>query len=140
MKLSTAIPAALSAFALFTACSAVQSNANEQAQGAREDTGPTYVELDPADYEPLPGGFGPGDPSEPGAKVAYEMVVDAIYEQYPTRALVDVVTLETQVVAGLNYRFRVEMTGAPEARAIYQAKVYRDLEDTYEITSLEKIQ
>ncbi|MEL6662302.1 MAG: hypothetical protein AAFR33_04795 [Pseudomonadota bacterium] len=140
MNLSTAIPAALSAFALFTACSAVQSNANQQAQEAREDTGPTFVELDPADYEPLPGGFGPGDPSEPGAKVAYEMVVDAIYEQYPTRALVDVVTLETQVVAGLNYRFRVEMTGAPEARAIYQAKVYRDLEDTYEITSLEKIQ
>ncbi|MEM9740878.1 MAG: hypothetical protein AAF829_13545, partial [Pseudomonadota bacterium] len=123
MNLSTTFPVALSAFALFTACSAVQSNANERTQAASEDSGPTFVELDAADYEPLPGGYGPGDPAEPGAKVAYQMVEQAIYDQYPTRALVDVVALETQVVAGLNYRFRVEMTGAPQARAIYEAAV-----------------
>lgn len=90
--------------------------------------------------EILVGGYGPGDPAEPGAKLAYQMVEKAIYERYPTRALVDVVTLETQLVAGLNYRFRVEMTGAPDSRAIFSAVVYRDLSDTYELTSLEKLQ
>ena len=68
------------------------------------------------------------------------MVETAIYKQYPTRALVDRVALETQVVAGLNYRFRVEMTGAPEARAIYSAVVYRNLDDDYELTTLDKLQ
>ncbi|MEL6569873.1 MAG: hypothetical protein AAFQ22_15770 [Pseudomonadota bacterium] len=140
MNVSTAIPAALSAFALFTACSAVQSNADDRAAEARGADGPVFVELDPADYEPMPGGYGPGDASEPGAKMAYQIVEEAIYEQFPTRALVDVVALETQVVAGINYRFRVEMTGAPEARAIYEAVVYRSLNDTYELSRLEKIQ
>lgn len=140
MNLSSTIPAALSAFALFTACSAVQSNANERVDTIQEDARPIFIELDPADYEPMPGGYGPGDPSEPGAKIAYEIVEAAIYDAFPSRALVDTVALETQIVAGRNYRFRVEMTGAPEARGIYEAVVFRGLDDSYELTRLEKLQ
>lgn len=86
------------------------------------------------------GGFAPGDVSEAGAQVAYQMAADAIYAAYPSRALVDEVSLETQVVAGMNYRFRIEMTGAPEARDIYSVTVYRDLQDAYEVTDLSKLQ
>ena len=49
-------------------------------------------------------------------------------------------SLETQVVAGLNYRFRVEMTGSPEGRSVYTATVYRNLDDEYELTALDKLQ
>jgi len=92
------------------------------------------------DDPPIAGGYAPGDVSDPTAKAAYAMVQDAIYDKYPTRALVDVVTLETQVVAGLNYRFRVEMTGSPQARGIYEAVVYRDLDGDLELTRLDKLQ
>lgn len=100
---------------------------------------PAKPTVDRQDH-PLAGGYAPGDVSDPIAKAAYNMVQDAIYDQFPTRALVDVVTLETQVVAGLNYRFRVEMTGSADARAIYDAVVYRDLQGDLELTRLEKLQ
>lgn len=86
------------------------------------------------------GGYGPGDLSQEGAKTALALVETAIYERYPSRAMIETVELETQLVAGLNYRFRIEMSGAPESRAIYEAVVYRDLDDNYEITSLNRLQ
>jgi len=92
------------------------------------------------DSAPIVGGYVPGDVSDPAAKAAYDMVHAAIYEQYPTRALVDAVSLETQVVAGLNYRFRVEMTGSPQARGIFEAVIYRDLDGNLSLTRLDKLQ
>lgn len=88
----------------------------------------------------IAGGYGDGNLNEEGAQTALRLVETAIYDRYPSRALIDQVSLETQVVAGLNYRFRIEMSGAPESRAIYEAVVYRDLEDSYELTSLTRLQ
>ena len=88
----------------------------------------------------IAGGFVPGDLEDEGAQTAFSLVQTAIYDRYPSPALVDTVQMDMQVVAGLNYRFRIEMTGAPESRAIYEAVVYRDLDDNYEITSLNRLQ
>jgi len=140
MSLSNAFPVALAAFALFAACNSVQPGRADANAPAGQEMEPVELGETSMGDDIVVGGYGPGDASEPGAKLAYQMVEEAIYERYPTRALVDVVTLETQLVAGLNYRFRVEMTGAPDSRAIFSAVVYRDLSDTYELTSLEKLQ
>ena len=138
MNFSTTVPVALAGFAIFAACSvATTPDPSPEDDMALE---PAAAEDIDNGWTEIVGGYGPGDVAEPGAKIAYDMVEAAIYEQYPTRALVDQVTLETQVVAGLNYRFRIEMTGAPEARAIYSAVVYRNLDDAYELTSLDKLQ
>lgn len=138
MNFSSSVPVALAGFAIFAACSV----ATTQDPSPEDDMAlePAISEDVEGGWDQVVGGYGPGDVSEPGAKIAYDMVETAIYEQYPTRALVDKVALETQVVAGLNYRFRIEMTGAPEARAIYSAVVYRNLDDAYELTSLDKLQ
>ncbi len=90
--------------------------------------------------EMVTGGYGTGDLEEDGAKTALSIATEAIYQRYPTRALVEAVTLETQVVAGLNYRYSIEMSGSQNARGIYEATVYRDLDDNFELTSLAKLQ
>ncbi|MCI4645546.1 MAG: hypothetical protein MRY64_12270 [Hyphomonadaceae bacterium] len=138
MKLISAIPFALAGFALFTACS--MASTPEAGPEADLEIVPAEAEEIEGGWNQIVGGYGPGDVSDPGAKIAYDLVEAAIYEQYPTRALVDSVALETQVVAGLNYRFRVEMTGSPESRAIYEGVVYRNLDNAYELTALSKVQ
>lgn len=125
-------PIALSVLALAAAC-AGQLGSDGQLREASEVAGE-------AEGSVMVGGYAPGDASTPGASVAYDMALEAIYAAYPTRALVDEVSMETQVVAGLNYRFRIEMTGAPESRSIYSVTVYRNLEDSYEVTDLTKLQ
>lgn len=125
-------PIALSVFALAAACAGQLGGDSE----ARE----VPVEAERTEAPVMVGGYAPGDVSTPGASVAYDVAVEAIHAAYPTRALVDEVSLETQVVAGLNYRFRIEMTGAAESRDIYSVTVYRNLEDRYEVTDLSKLQ
>lgn len=135
MYQSRAVPVALSLFAVFTTCQAAGSDrivASEPTQAKQS----VFLDLDGAGDLPMPGGFAPGDPAEPGAKVAYSMVENAIYQRVEPGVLVDRVTLETQVVAGLNYRFQVEMTGAPDGGATFIAVVYRSLDDAFELVSL----
>ena len=138
MNYLSTVPVALAAFALFTACNVASTSEPEPAD--QDILAPAADEDTQADRDLIVGGFGPGDVADPGARIAYELVEEAIYTQYPTRALVDSVSLETQVVAGLNYRFRVEMTGSPEGRSVYTATVYRNLDDEYELTALDKLQ
>lgn len=57
------------------------------------------------------GGYGAADLNDAGVKAAQAIAVNEIYTRQPTRALVDKVTVETQVVAGLNYRFNITMSG-----------------------------
>lgn len=140
MNLISLTPLALASFAFVVACSAVQSSNADAPESEMGAVAPVALEADTMGDDVIVGGYGPGDRSEAGAKIAYAIVEAAIYDQQPTRALVDSVDLETQLVAGLNYRFRVEMTGPAETRAIYRAVVYRDLSDNYELTSLTKLQ
>ncbi len=93
-----------------------------------------------ADDRAITGGFAAADPSADYVAPARQLAIDAVYEQRPTRALVDKVDVDVQVVAGLNYRFRIEMGGAPTARAIYVVTVYEDLSGNLEVTGFEQIQ
>lgn len=91
----------------------------------------------PADAPAAPviaGGYASASLEDEGAKAAQKLAVDEIYKRDPTRALVEKATVEVQVVAGLNYRFTIVMTGG----ATYAVVVYRDLQNNMSVTSYEK--
>ena len=86
-------------------------------------------------HGPVVGGYGQSNPEDEGVKAAQRLAVDEVYRRNPTRALVEKATAETQVVAGLNYRFTIAMTGG----ATYRIVVFRDLQGAMSVTSYEKV-
>jgi hypothetical protein len=94
--------------------------------------------VEPATPTPAPvitGGYSPASLNDEMTKAAQAVAVDAIYKRDPTRALVEKVEVEMQVVAGLNYRFVITMTGG----ARYDVTVYRKLDGTMEVTNYAKL-
>jgi hypothetical protein len=83
----------------------------------------------------IAGGYGAVDLNDEGVKAAQKAAVDAIYKRNPTRALVEKTAAERQVVAGMNYRFTIQMTGG----ATYRVIVYRDLQGAMSVTAYEKL-
>jgi Cystatin domain len=92
------------------------------------------AEMPPADM-PMPGGFGPASLEDPQVKEASDLAISEIYKRDPTRALVESVSAEMQVVAGLNYVFQIKMTGG----ATFNVKVFRSLQNELSITNYEKV-
>lgn len=92
-------------------------------------TPPTIVEA------PIVGGYAPANLEDETVKAAEKVATDAIYTRNPTRALVEKVEAEQQVVAGMNYRFTITMTGG----AKYGVTVYRDLDGKMEVTDYTKL-
>ena len=80
------------------------------------------------------GGYGPADLANAGVKAAEKMAIDEIYRREPQRGLVENVTREQQVVAGMNYRFTVKMTG----QNAYRIVVYKPLQGDMSVTLFEK--
>lgn len=105
----------------------------------KTDNMPTELE-DDVSHNMITGGYAPTDLNDENGTRAKELMIDTIYKKFPSRALVDKVSAEIQVVAGLNYRFRIEMTGMPKTRDIYTGVVYMDLKQKMSVTSLEQIQ
>ena len=83
----------------------------------------------------LVGGYGPANPSDPDLTVAEKLAIDEIYRAEPQRSLVESVISESQVVAGMNYRFTVRMSGMNAYRIV----VYKPLQGEMRITSFEKL-
>jgi hypothetical protein len=83
---------------------------------------------------PIVGGYGPANPSDPNLAEAERLAVDAVYTRDPQRSLVENVTRESQVVAGMNYRFTIKMTGMNSYRVV----VYKPLDGAMTVTSFEK--
>ena len=99
-------------------------------------TSPPQENAAPAAPRPvITGGYGGADLNDAGVKAAQAIAVNEIYTRHPTRALVDKVTAETQVVAGLNYRFNITMSGG----AAYRVVVYRNLQGEMSVSSFEKL-
>jgi len=101
---------------------------------------PAVVETTPSTPMPTPepvrtGGYSPASLDDEMTKAAQAVAVDAIYARDPTRALVEKVEAEMQVVAGLNYHFVITMTGG----ARYGVTVYRKLDSTMEVTNYTKL-
>ncbi|HVY88939.1 MAG TPA: hypothetical protein VG942_08735 [Hyphomonadaceae bacterium] len=91
----------------------------------------------PAPPAPKPvvvGGFAATGCEESQCKEAQAMAVQTIYRQDPQRGLVEAATVEQQVVAGMNYRFHITMTGAKN----YSVTVYRDLQGNLSVTNFSK--
>ena len=89
----------------------------------------------PAPAPVITGGYSPASLDDEMTKAAQAVAVDAIYTRDPTRALVEKVEAEMQVVAGLNYQFVITMTGG----ARYGVTVYRKLDGSMEVTNYTKL-
>jgi hypothetical protein len=81
------------------------------------------------------GGYAPADMNAPEVKAAYGVALGEVYKRNPTRALDEKKSAEQQVVAGMNYRFRIEMTGG----AVYSVTVYRDLQGAMAVSDYQKL-
>lgn len=104
---------------------------------AAEHAPPTHLTKDTALPPPpvIAGGYtdpGPTNAADADESAARDLAIKEIYRKFPTRARVEKVTVQTQVVAGLNYRFQVVLSGG----AVYEAVVYRDLDDHMTVTSV----
>ena len=93
--------------------------------------GDTATQIVPSASQPPPaaqrpvivGGYAPADANDAQVKAAEKMAVDEIYKREPQRSLVENVTRESQVVAGMNYRFTIKMSGANR----YEVTVFNPL-------------
>ena len=84
---------------------------------------------------PVAGGYSPAKASDPAVKAAENRAIGEIYTREPQRSIPEKVTREQQVVAGMNYRFTVKMTGMNSYRVV----VYKPLTGEMQIASFEKI-
>jgi hypothetical protein len=100
---------------------------------AAEATPPAPPAAEPE--APVVGGYAPANLEDEMVKAAQAVATDAIYTRNPTRALVEKVEAEQQVVAGMNYRFTITMTGG----AKYGVTVFRDLDGKMEVSEYAKL-
>jgi hypothetical protein len=81
------------------------------------DNPPDQTEATPAGRYVV-GGYAPADQADPSVAAAEKLAIDEIYKREPQRSLVESVTREQQVVAGMNYRFTVKMSGMNSYRVV----------------------
>lgn len=81
------------------------------------------------------GGYASADLKSPQVMAAQKVAVDEIYKRDPQRGIVEKVTAEQQVVAGMNYRFDIKMTGANH----YKITVFKPLQGEMGVTAFEKL-
>jgi len=67
-----------------------------------------------------------------------QFAIGAVYEARPTRALVD--SVEIVPSDGANTVLRIEMTGAPTARNIYNVEVSETPDGAFELVQLDVLQ
>jgi hypothetical protein len=125
------IARSLPAFAAAAALAACAPSATDEAGRI-----PVACDAALASGETVPGGW-TGGASGAEADEAQAFALDELYRRFPTRALVERVTAESQVVAGMNYHFIVEMSGSAGSSPVYDIIVYRDLEGEMSVTKLE---
>ena len=82
----------------------------------------------------IAGGYASADADSADAKAALALATTELYRKFPQRALVEKTSTEVQVVAGLNYRFDIQMTGGKH----YIAVVYKPLQGPMAVSSVEE--
>ena len=108
----------------------------EPAAGPAPIVQSTPTQRAPAGAPPVAvGGYSPADAADPNVAAAEKLAIDEIYRADPQRSLVESVVREQQVVAGMNYRFTVKMTGVNSYRVV----VFRPLQGEMSVTSFEKV-
>jgi hypothetical protein len=83
------------------------------------------------------GGYAPADANDPDVKAAEALAVAEIYKREPQRSIVESTTRESQVVAGMNYRFNIKMSGTNR----YEIVVFKPLpgQGAMSVTGFNKI-
>ncbi|MBI1359823.1 MAG: hypothetical protein GC155_06000 [Alphaproteobacteria bacterium] len=102
---------------------------------ADKSAAPDKHESNPAPEQVVAGGYtssGPVDEANANETAARDLAVAELFKRYPAQATVEGVQVATQVVAGLNYRFTIKLSGG----ATYEAVVYRDLQDHMSVTDI----
>jgi hypothetical protein len=117
---------------MLTACTPATEPTPAPETPAAEATPPAPM---PSPEPAIVGGYAPADLADETVKAAQTVATDAIYTRDPTRALVEKVEVEQQVVAGMNYRFVITMTGG----AKFGVTVFRDLDGMMEVTEYAKL-
>jgi hypothetical protein len=132
----------MSAALMLTLASCAPSSAPPAAEtdpaAAEPSTPTTTPEATAPEAMPEPqitGGYAPANLEDEMVKAAQTVAVNEIYKRDPTRALVEAVEVEQQVVAGLNYRFTITMTGG----AKFGVTVFRNLQGAMEVTDYAKL-
>jgi hypothetical protein len=92
------------------------------------------TEATPVPSPQIAGGYGSADLDSADAKAALALATAELYQKFPQRALVEKTSAEVQVVAGLNYRFDIQMTGGKH----YTAVVYKPLQGAMTVSSVEE--
>jgi hypothetical protein len=83
------------------------------------------------------GGYLPANAGDADVAAAEKLAVDEIYRREPQRSIVQNVTREQQVVAGMNYRFTIKMSGMNSYRVV----VFKPLpgQGAMSVTGFEKL-
>ena len=81
------------------------------------------------------GGYSAADLSDANVKAAQAAAEKEIYTRNPTRALVEKVSAELQIVAGRNYRFTITMSGGSS----YRITVFQPLQGEMSVSAYEKL-
>jgi hypothetical protein len=113
------------------ALGACGSTASEEAAPPPTIRADTATQIVPSASTPAPaaqrpvivGGYAPADANDPDVKAAESLAISEIYKREPQRGLVESTAREMQVVAGMNYRFIVKMTGTNR----YEITVFKPL-------------
>ncbi|GGB74706.1 hypothetical protein [Henriciella pelagia] len=71
---------------------------------------------------------------------AEEVALNEVYARHPTRALVDIVTATRRSVRPGVFDVHVEMTGSPEARAIYDVVISEGADGELVVSGFTKVQ
>lgn len=89
--------------------------------------------------QPVAGGYTAQDPASPDMQAAATKAVELLKTRAsdPSLTLGKVLSAQTQVVAGLNYRLRVELGSASGPQTL-TLTLYRDLQGGYQLTAVER--
>jgi hypothetical protein len=102
---------------------------------APAETAAPEIAAPPVAPPPMTGGYSSASLDNETVKAAQQLAVDEIYKREPTRTLVEKVEAQQQVVAGMNYRFDITMSGG----ARYGVTVFHSLQGSMEVTDFTKL-
>lgn len=119
---------------MLAACSPSGAPEPEAAKPTPVPAEPKASPPDPVE-PPMPGGYGPASLEDETVKAAQALAVDEIYKREPQQTVVEKVEAQQQVVAGMNYRFTITMSGGTR----YGVTVFSDLDGTMKVTDFAKL-
>lgn len=73
-------------------------------------------------------------------RAARRLAIDELYTRHPTRALVDFANVKQTSTQPAVFAVHIEMTGAPDARAIYDVEVSETPDGNLSVTGFTKVQ